>query len=108
MFVSDEKSGFFKGLKEKAASKFSKSDPKINFNGAPPGSANPPEGWTFATNRGPTSGAYGGPSTGSYNPQERYQPGGYQSGYPSNDSHQAALSQLREKAYGELYSTIKT
>ncbi|RLN15249.1 hypothetical protein BBJ28_00023805, partial [Nothophytophthora sp. Chile5] len=75
---SDEK-GFFKGLKEKVASKYSRSDPKPTFGGGPPGSANPPEGWSFATNRGPTSGNYG-PSAGAYNPEEPYRPTGYSGG----------------------------
>uniref|UniRef100_K3W835 ENTH domain-containing protein n=1 Tax=Globisporangium ultimum (strain ATCC 200006 / CBS 805.95 / DAOM BR144) TaxID=431595 RepID=K3W835_GLOUD len=104
----DEK-GFFQGLKEKAASKFTKSDgrPVSNMNGAPPGSTNPPDGWSFATNRGPTSGNYG-PGVPAYNPEETYRPsnyagGGYQPGsvaYGSrNDSRETVSSQLREKSY---------
>ncbi|TYZ59745.1 hypothetical protein PybrP1_009820 [[Pythium] brassicae (nom. inval.)] len=106
----DEK-GFFQGLKEKAASKFiTKSDgrPAGGMNGAPPGMSNAPEGWTFPTNRGPTSGNYG-PSAGStYNPEETYRPsgfvgGGYRAGSSaygaSNDSREVVSSQLREKAY---------
>ncbi|KAF1317775.1 hypothetical protein FI667_g14521, partial [Globisporangium splendens] len=104
----DEK-GFFQGLKEKAASKFTKSDgrPVGNMNGAPPGSTNPPDGWSFATNRGPTSGNYG-PGVPAYNPEETYRPsnyvgGGYQPGsvaYGSrNDSREIVSSQLREKSY---------
>ncbi|KAE9026138.1 hypothetical protein PR003_g11433 [Phytophthora rubi] len=98
---ADDK-GFFKGLKEKVASKYSKSDPKPTFGGGPPGSANPPEGWSFATNRGPTSGNYG-PSPAPYNPEEPYRPTGY--GYrPGSSSYgqdprESASSQLREKSY---------
>lgn len=87
------------------ASKYSKSDPKPTFGGGPPGSANPPEGWSFATNRGPTSGNYG-PTPAPYNPEEPYRPTGY--GYrPGSSSYgqdprESASSQLREKSYGTL------
>ncbi|CAH0490638.1 unnamed protein product [Peronospora farinosa] len=98
---ADEK-GFFKGLKEKVASKYSKSD-KPTFGGGPPGSTNPPDGWSFATNRGPTSGNYGG-ALAPYNPEESYRPtgfagGGYRPGSHQNDSRESASSQLREKSY---------
>lgn len=108
---TDEKGGLFSGLKEKLASKYSKNDGKPTFAGAPPGSANPPEGWSFATNRGPTGGSYG-PSPGSYNPEEPYRPAGYAGGgyragssaYGSGgDPRESANSQLREKAYGKFY-----
>ncbi|KAF1776403.1 Armadillo-type fold [Phytophthora cactorum] len=98
---ADEK-GFFKGLKEKVASKYNKSD-KPTFGGGPPGSSNPPEGWSFATNRGPTSGNYG-PSPAPYNPEEPYRPtgftgGGYRPGGYGQDPRESASSQLREKSY---------
>lgn len=101
----DEK-GFFAGLKEKAASKFTKSEPpRPGMPGAPPGSQNPPEGWSFATNRGPTSGTYA-PGGGSYNPEEPYRPsnlgGAYRPGsaaYGAADQRQTMTSQLREKSY---------
>jgi hypothetical protein len=100
----DEKQGFFAGLKEKAASKFTRHDSKSNMTGAPPGLTNAPEGWSFATNRGPTSGQYA-PTVGGYNPQEKYYGGasggavggGYTSG--QEDPRASASSQLREKAY---------
>lgn len=69
---------------------------------------NPPEGWSFATNRGPTSGNYG-PGAAAYNPEETYRPanyagGGYQAGSAAyggrNDSRETVSSQLREKSYG--------
>lgn len=110
---ADEK-GFFQGLKEKAASKFIKSDgrPGGGMNGAPPGSTNPPEGWSFATNRGPTSGNYG-PSAGAYNPEETYRPsnyvgGGYRPGSSAyaNDSREVVSSQLREKSYGMCFAIL--
>lgn len=112
--ATDEK-GFFQGLKEKAASKFIKSDgrPSGNMNGAPPGSTNPPEGWSFATNRGPTSGNYG-PSPGAYNPEETYRPsnftgGGYRAGSAAYggapDTREIVSTQLREKSYGALHVT---
>lgn len=102
----------FSGLKEKITSKYSRNDGKPTFAGAPPpGSANPPEGWSFATNRGPTGGNYG-PSPGSYNPEETYKPsgfvgGGYRAGSSayggsSGDPRESANSQLREKSYGTL------
>ncbi|CAI5728330.1 unnamed protein product [Hyaloperonospora brassicae] len=98
---ADEK-GFFKGLKEKVASKYSKPE-KPTFGGGPPGSANPPDGWSFATNRGPTSGNYG-PSPPSYNPEEPYRPtgytgGGYRPGSHGQDPRESASTQLREKSY---------
>ncbi|GLD92007.1 hypothetical protein PINS_up000540 [Pythium insidiosum] len=98
----DEKAGFFKGLKDRAASRFTKTDSKPNISGAPPGYGNTPDGWTLATNRGPTSGSYG-LTTGSYNPDEPYRPGGSYhpnaTSYPSTDAHQHAMSQLKAKAY---------
>ncbi|CAH0516814.1 unnamed protein product [Peronospora belbahrii] len=98
---ADEK-GFFKGLKEKVASKYSKSD-KPTFGGGPPGSSNPPDGWSFASNRGPTSGPYGS-SPAPYNPEESYRPagftgGGYRPGSYGQDPRESASSQLREKSY---------
>lgn len=103
MYLSADEKGFFKGLKEKVASKYSKSD-KPTFGGGPPGSANPPEGWSFATNRGPTSGNYG-PTPAPYNPEEPYRPtgytgGGYRPGSYGQDPRESASSQLREKSYG--------
>lgn len=110
-WMADEKGGLFSGLKEKLASKYSKNDGKPTFAGAPPGSANPPEGWSFATNCGPTGGSYG-PTPGSYNPEEPYRPsgyvgGGYRAGSAAysgagGDPRESANSQLREKAYGTL------
>lgn len=79
------------------------------MNSAPPGSSNPPDGWSFATNRGPTSGNYGPTAGGAYNPEETYRPsgfvgGGYRAGSAAygaaNDSREVVSSQLREKAYG--------
>nr|CCA20332.1 conserved hypothetical protein [Albugo laibachii Nc14] len=97
--------GFLKGLKEKAASKFSKSDNRTS-KGAPPGLTNPPDGWSYATNRGPTGGSYAPGGVAPYNPDETYRPGqsGYRPGsaaYPGSysDSRDSATSQLREKSY---------
>ncbi|RHY28924.1 hypothetical protein DYB32_008767 [Aphanomyces invadans] len=67
----EEKKGFFGGLKEKVSFK---SEPKVTFAGAPPGSQNAPDGWNFSTNRGPTSGAYNPNAPSTYNPSEPYRP----------------------------------
>lgn len=91
-----ESKGFFQGLKEKAASTFTRDTPKTNFAGPPPGAHNPPEGWSYATNRGPTSGNYA-PQGGAYNPEEAYSSGYNAGGGYSRPDPQA---HLQEKAYG--------
>ncbi|RLN99679.1 hypothetical protein DYB28_000214 [Aphanomyces astaci] len=63
--------GFFEGLKEKVSFK---SEPKVTFAGAPPGSHSAPDGWSFSTNRGPTSGAFNPNAPSTYNPSEPYRP----------------------------------
>ncbi|CCI45570.1 unnamed protein product [Albugo candida] len=98
--------GFLRGLKEKAASKFSKSDNRTS-KGAPPGLTNPPDGWSYATNRGPSGGSYAPGGVPPYNPDETYRPGhvsGYRPGSAAyagsySDSRDTATSQLREKSY---------
>lgn len=96
-------------MKEKAASKFSKSDNRTS-KGAPPGLTNPPDGWSYATNRGPSGGSYAPGGVPPYNPDETYRPGhvsGYRPGSAAyagsySDSRDTATSQLREKSYGTV------
>ncbi|CAK4081498.1 unnamed protein product [Aphanomyces euteiches] len=106
-----ESKGFFGGLKEKVSFK---SEPKVTFAGGPPGSQNPPEGWSFATNRGPTAGAFNPNANATYNPSEPYRPnppsyggptgyaapsGLYNTTETNSDHRQHQSQELREKAY---------
>lgn len=89
----DEKKGFFNGLKEKAEKHFAKQpDLTPKFAGPPPGSHHAPDGWNFATNRGPTAGNYQVGELGS----------GLSQGYvnPLNPAQQDPTEILKKKSYG--------
>ncbi|OQR89081.1 hypothetical protein THRCLA_09933 [Thraustotheca clavata] len=104
LFEDKKDRGLFESLKDKAT-KFRGNEPQVTFAGGPPGCTNPPEGWSYATNRGPTSGPYNPNANSTYNPSEPYRPNSsFAPGYSApggygHDDRTSIVKELTKKGY---------